>query len=274
MSDLDAVLERLLFDTAFRAALSADPASALAGYQLSADDLELLGSQVSLGDGGGRTVETRTSKASLMGLFGGLGGAGGEAGPGVTHSGFSQVGHGGSGDSGVSGVSGDSAATAIGQAGSRIGESIHPGGAGLGEGGAGQGLSSMDQIAERLGPVVGTGHGGGMAEPLHIEHVPAEMTGGNGDHLAAGYHPHIDADGDGKWDKYVAIEHRDGSVDVYEDRNHDGIVDFVGHDRNGDGRIDSADYDENFDGVADTHMTDVNGDGWMDTRTPIPPPAG
>src|SRR2546430_10402658 len=91
---------------------------------------------------------------------------------------------------------------------------------------------------------------------------------GDTDQAATGYHHHIDADGDGKWDHYTAVRHADGSVDVVEDRNHDGVVDFVGHDRDGDGILESADYDENFDGVADTHMTDLNGDGWMDTRTP------
>ena len=87
---------------------------------------------------------------------------------------------------------------------------------------------------------------------------------------ATGYHPHIDADGDGRWDHYTAVRHADGRVDVSEDRNHDGLVDFVGHDRDGDGILESADYDQNFDGVADTHMADVNGDGWMDTRGPEP----
>jgi hypothetical protein len=100
-----------------------------------------------------------------------------------------------------------------------------------------------------------------------------EAFGGGGDHIPVGYHPHVDADGDGRWDHYVAVQHSDGDVDIYVDRNSDGLVDFVGHDRNADGIIDSADYDENFDGVADTHMADVNGDGWMDTRSAIPPSA-
>src|SRR5204863_155935 len=76
MSDFDAVLERLVTDPAFKSALAADPATALAGYQLSGDEVELLRSQVSAGDAGERTVETRTSKASMMGLLGQLGGMG------------------------------------------------------------------------------------------------------------------------------------------------------------------------------------------------------
>jgi hypothetical protein len=78
MSDFDTVLERLVTDPAFAARLSADPAAALAGYRLSADEVDLLRSQVSTGDGGGRTVETRTSKASMMGLLGAFGGVGGQ----------------------------------------------------------------------------------------------------------------------------------------------------------------------------------------------------
>jgi hypothetical protein len=123
----------------------------------------------------------------------------------------------------------------------------------------------------------GTGAGAGAGESITVGGAVPTGAGegvfpGGGDHIPVGYHPHVDADGDGRWDHYVSVQHSDGSVDIYEDRNRDGLVDFVGHDRNADGIIDSADYDEDFDGVADTHMTDVNGDGWMDTRTPIPPP--
>src|SRR5262249_5790474 len=76
MSDFDTVLERLLTDGAFRSALAADPAAALAGYQLSDDEVELLRSQVSADLGGDRTVEVRTSKASMAGLLGSFGGIG------------------------------------------------------------------------------------------------------------------------------------------------------------------------------------------------------
>ena len=76
MSDFDAVLERLVTDPAFTSALSADPAAALAGYELSADEIELLRSQVSADAGGDRTVEVRTSKASMMGLLSPLSGLG------------------------------------------------------------------------------------------------------------------------------------------------------------------------------------------------------
>jgi len=94
MSDFDAVLERLVTDPAFTSALSADPAAALAGYELSADEIELLRSQVSADAGGDRTVEVRTSKASMMGLLSplsGLGFGGGDPqmlGRALPHSGF------------------------------------------------------------------------------------------------------------------------------------------------------------------------------------------
>ena len=64
MSDFDTVLERLLTDPAFPATLAADPATALAGYRLSAEEVGLLRSQVSADAGGDRTVETRTSSTS------------------------------------------------------------------------------------------------------------------------------------------------------------------------------------------------------------------
>src|SRR5262245_46606620 len=74
MGDFDAVLERLMVDGPFRAALAANPDAALAGYRLSPDEVDLLRSQVSAGGGTDRTVETRTSKSSLFGMLGSLAG--------------------------------------------------------------------------------------------------------------------------------------------------------------------------------------------------------
>jgi hypothetical protein len=265
MNDFDTVLERLLVDPAFKAVLAADPAAALAGYRLSAEELELLGAQVSTEDGADRTVEMRSSKSSMFGLLSpieglvaGSGGGGYPAGEA-----FSPAGH--------------HTGSAFQQLGDRLGPALNapgaaeaaPTGTGL-PGGAAEGLP-LPGAAESV-PLAGAGESpltmGGAQGAL-----PTGEVFGGGDHIPVGYHPHVDADGDGRWDQYVAVQHSDGSVDIYVDRNKDGLVDFVGHDRNADGIIDSADYDENFDGVADTHMTDVNGDGWMDTRTPIPPPS-
>ena len=69
MSDFDTVLERLLSDAPFAAALAADPSAALAGYRLDADEAALLRSQVTGDAGGNSAVEERTSKSSTFGLL-------------------------------------------------------------------------------------------------------------------------------------------------------------------------------------------------------------
>jgi hypothetical protein len=73
MAGLDDVLERLVTDPAFGRRLASDPTAALAGYELSADDLTLLASQVSNAAGASGTVDRRTSKASLAGFMGAAG---------------------------------------------------------------------------------------------------------------------------------------------------------------------------------------------------------
>jgi hypothetical protein len=88
---------------------------------------------------------------------------------------------------------------------------------------------------------------------------------------AVDYHTRVDADGDGRWDQFRAVERTDGGVDILVDRDGDGRVDFVGHDYDRDGLVDDADYDTDFDGVMDTRMSDVDGDGWMDTRAAYNP---
>ena len=78
MAGIDEVLERLLTDAQFGRHLAQDPASALAGYELTADDLTLLSTQVSFDPGALSLVEERISKSSFFGLLttitGGLGG--------------------------------------------------------------------------------------------------------------------------------------------------------------------------------------------------------
>lgn len=87
---------------------------------------------------------------------------------------------------------------------------------------------------------------------------------------ATDYHTRVDADGDGSWDSYQAVERGDGGVDLRVDRDGDGTVDFVGHDYDRDGLVDTADVDRDGDGVLDTRLYDDTGDGWMDRETPIP----
>ena len=69
MADIDSVLERLVTDAAFRNQLGSDPAAALAGYDLSADDIQLLASSMDDGDSAERGVEQRTSKSAVLGLL-------------------------------------------------------------------------------------------------------------------------------------------------------------------------------------------------------------
>ncbi|MBI2168791.1 MAG: hypothetical protein HYU28_04715 [Actinobacteria bacterium] len=69
MAAIDEVLERFVNEPAFRDAVAADPESALDGYELSADDLELLASQFSRDAGGRGGVERRLTKAGLSGLL-------------------------------------------------------------------------------------------------------------------------------------------------------------------------------------------------------------
>ncbi|MEN3308682.1 MAG: hypothetical protein V7603_4884 [Micromonosporaceae bacterium] len=269
MGDFDAVLERLLVDQPFRAALAADPDRALAGYALSADEADLLRSQVSAERGGERTVETRNTKSSLFGMLGSLTGLAEGAGgtPGM-----------------MPPQPPDGGAQGVGQFGRTLGEfGAAPGHGSLG---AAHGHGSLAEMAGQTGhtsQAAGFGAAGGSQTlgPAGDSTFGAAAGGHgslapSGDHTPVGYHPHIDADGDHHWDHYTAVQHSDGSVDIYEDRNHDGRVDFIGHDRNHDGLVESADYDKNFNGTLETHMRDVNGDGWLDTRTVSadPPPHG
>lgn len=70
MSDFDEVLERLVADPVFQAALRTNPAAALAGYQLDPGERQLLTTQVDSGLGEERTVEMRISKSGVMGMVG------------------------------------------------------------------------------------------------------------------------------------------------------------------------------------------------------------
>ncbi|MCU1589949.1 MAG: hypothetical protein JWP11_1205 [Frankiales bacterium] len=77
MADIDEVLERLVTDAAFRDRLGSDPAAALAAYDLSTDDLQLLASSLDDSEGQQHGVEQRTSKSAVVGLLASLTGGGG-----------------------------------------------------------------------------------------------------------------------------------------------------------------------------------------------------
>jgi hypothetical protein len=241
MSDFDTVLERLLAEPPFARALAADPAAALSGYRLTAEEIDLLSSQVSADAGGQHGVETRANKSSVFGLLSPLAGLGGG------------LAGGGGGEAIGSAVAGGAAAAGdvVGTGGSGpIGASLHDA---LGEGKTGFG--GIDGFgAGGSGLVPGTGHAGfGAAQPADGYLPPPED-----------YHARVDVDGDGDWDQHILVGRRDGGVDILVDTDHDGRADFVGHDGDADGLVDSADYDKDHDGVFEKTMYDDDGDGWLD----------
>ncbi|MCU7725197.1 hypothetical protein ODJ79_15825 [Actinoplanes sp. KI2] len=304
MSDFDAVLERLLGEPAFAAALAADPDAALSGYQLDAGEVELLRSQVSADSGGGlAAVETRTNKSSTMGLF----------------SAFADLGHSLSGGS-TAGAAAGHVGDAVGAHGAGQGIGDAPGGGGAGGGSAHQPWQPTERSGfgdatrsgfggatdSGLGGATHSGFGGatrsgfggatdsgfggatdsGLAGATHSGFGGATDSGlagtasdgGFGDqpvlgrildtaeHLAPpkGYHPHIDANGDGHWDKATFIGTKGDGVEILVDVDHDGHVDFIGHDTDGDKLVDYADYDKDDNGTFEKRMYDDNGDGWLD----------
>ena len=272
MSDFDAVLERLLNEPSFASALAADPDATLSGYTLDAGEVDLLRSQVSPDTGGGlAAVETRTNKSSTFGLF----------------SSFADVGH-----TLAQGPSG--AAAPLGpwsEFGSAAGIAAQHTADAAGAPGAAQGLgdapdawgSGAGDVHEQWPPA---GHGELGSAPGHdggpdLDGLPPTESQGLGDApksglgepsrfhadpIAApkGYHPRIDADGDGHWDKATYSGTKDHGVEIRVDVNKDGHADFVGHDTDTDGRVDYADYDKDHDGTFEKRMYDDNGDGWLD----------
>jgi hypothetical protein len=230
VSDFDEVLERLVTDPAFQAALRADPQAALHGYQLTADEWQLLQTQVDLAAGDEHAVEARVSKSGLFGLVG----------PVVSALGF------------VEPPTGSPSPAVPPEPGAG------PGNFGVAQVGAVSGVGKVEAVSG-VGHVE-AGSGVGHVHPGDLGQAPP----------AVDYHTRVDADGDGRWDKFQAVERGDGGVDILVDRNRDGVVDFVGHDYDRDGLVDDADYDTDFDGAMDTRMSDLDGDGWLDTREAYP----
>jgi hypothetical protein len=70
MSDLNAVMERLLTDPEYRQAFAADPVGAMAGYDLTVQERQMLLTDVSPDTVVGSGVEQRTSKAGMFALLG------------------------------------------------------------------------------------------------------------------------------------------------------------------------------------------------------------
>ena len=249
MSDFDTVLERLLNEPSFAAALAGDPDLALAGYRLDRSEVELLRSQVA-GDTASDVakVETRTNKSSTFGLlapFAALGGVVDSFGhqladPGHT-SGFGSA----PGDAWGAGGGAPAAHSALGDAPvARSGLGSTPVHQELGEAPAHEGLGGAPQ------------QGLGEPSPAHAE--------ARGIAPPEGYHNKVDADGDGTWDRATYRGREDGGVDILVDLNHDGKADFVGHDVDLDNKVDYADYDKDHDGFFEKRMYDDDNDGWLD----------
>jgi len=238
MSDFDEVLERLVSDPGFRAALSADPQAALRDYRLDGEELALLSAQLELGDGGDRAVEERVSKSGLFGMVG----------PVISALGFVTP-DGGAGEPVHRSPRSDPGPFAPAQ----------PPVEGVGIFG-----SAPHDVAGVVQATFEQGGGAGVlevADPSQPD--PSRPAAGA---PAAGYHTRVDADGDGRWDPHRAVERGDGGVDILVDRDGDGVVDWIGHDLDRDGLIESASVDTDHDGLLDTRFVDDTGDGWLDRR--------
>ena len=70
MSDLNAVMERLLTDPDYRRTFAVDPGRAMAGYDLTAQEQQMLLTEVSPDTVVGSAVEQRTSKAGMFAFLG------------------------------------------------------------------------------------------------------------------------------------------------------------------------------------------------------------
>ncbi|HEY7271180.1 MAG TPA: hypothetical protein VH502_00505 [Actinoplanes sp.] len=248
MSDFDDVLERLLNEPAFAAALADDPDLALAGYRLDAGEAALLRSQV-VGDTAADVakVETRTSKSSTFGLlapFAALGGV-------VDEFGQHLADPGGGGAAGAREAFG-AAPVAHQGIGNAPGFGDAPVRQGLGTAPVRQGLGDAPQQGLGGAPHQSLGEPGrGHAEAEQLAPPP-------------GYANRVDADGDGHWDRATYRGGRDGGADILVDLDHDGRADFIGHDVDLDNKVDYADYDTDSDGVFDKRMYDDDNDGWLD----------
>lgn len=242
MSDFEKVMERLVTDKAFQAALAANPTSALAGYTLDKEERELLTTQLVTGTGGDRQVESRLTKSGVVGLVGPV-----AASLGIAASGQ------------AIGSAQTSQAVGAAPGGQAVGSS--PGGEFLGAAPAHESVGYAD--------VGGGGEAVGEAGPSEIVGKSWSSSIGQAPVEAADYRTWVDVDGDHAWDAHKAYERADGGVDIHADMNNDGIVDFVGHDYDRDGLVDDADYDTDFDATIDLRMYDDTGDGWLDRGVPI-----
>jgi hypothetical protein len=265
MSDFDTVLELLLTDPSFQARLAADPAGTLAGYDLDAEEADLLRQQVS-GDQGAQAavVEDRVTKSATFGLLGsfGIGGVGDTVGGAMARQGFAAApadGPGGLGDWSRFGIAAGTAAQAAVE---------QPATEGLGSAPQAWGMGGGDVSARSgFGSAPGPAGSHGVPAASGFGDAPRTGLGDRGDAQLApprGYHNQVDADGDGRMDHATYRGRAGGGAEIHVDLNDDGRADFIGVDQDLDNRVDFADYDKNHDGVFEKRMYDDDGDGYLD----------
>jgi hypothetical protein len=220
LSDFDEVLERLVTDPAFQAAVQADPGRALAGYHLEPDERALLATQLDAGAGEERTVEMRVTKSGVLGLVG----------PVVSAMGF------------LNGPS-SSTPTATGTFGvvPRDEGTFDPGPYDSDPGPATETFGEAPSATQAFGVV-------DDAQPrVAAGYATSVDADGDGTWDAStayersdgGVDIHVDADGDGRVDF------------IGRDYNRDGLVDEADLDTDGDGVMDTRMYDDNGDGWLD-----------------------
>lgn len=307
VSDFDEVLERLLSDPGFAAALAADPAGTLAGYRLEPDEVALLHTQVG-GDSGGQSgVEVRANQSSLFGMLSPLTGLAGAL-PGYFDPGPSgasaAVGLGPAGDgtagmgsrepiqgmgprpdpvqgmgppgaeppgAGPSGAGAAGSAPSGGPVPSGLADAL---GAGTGDGPVGNGLAGVLEDSEPGFGSAGPPQSGPpqSGPPPTFPPPTSQPPPGSPPAVPDGYQAWVDTDGDGVWDRRELRGRADGGIDILVDSDGDGRADFVGHDLDADGLVDVSEYDRDRDGFFERRMYDDDGDGWMDRSVPVEPP--
>jgi hypothetical protein len=221
MSDFDEVLERLVTDPAFQAALRADPEAALRGYRLDPQERALLESQLDLGAGADHAVEERVSKSGVFGLVG----------PVVSGLGLGAPPEG----TAAFGVARDEPAKAT------FGRSD---------------LGGQPSFGTFDSPPAPDDKPSGSGDPPYGAGAPAvgyqTWVDADGD----GYGDRYQAveRGDGGVDLYVD-QNGDGVADfIGHDYNRDGLVDSADYDTDGDGAVDTRLVDDNGDGWLDREV--------------------
>jgi hypothetical protein len=297
MSDFDEVLERLVTEPDFAGALAADPERALAGYRLSADEIELLHSQVGADPMAEHDVEVRANQSSTFGMLSPLVGMFGGGLPGIGD----QLGSSGLGQAPGGGGAGSAPAEAAG-IGSRMpsstglgtdgteglggtgdgsaGDTAAVGLTGAGLGGspgtdsAGMGAAQVDAYASDtygLGPG-GSGPGGlaGLGDQIGDGLLAADTAeSGEGGLGAAPPPPAPEPPAPvGPPEGYrtrVDVD-GDGEWDKHVVMGRaDGGVDIL-VDSDGDGRVDFVGRDDNADRLVDSARYDKDGDGFFEKR--------